>query len=497
MKRTIKYIAIFMALTLVASCNVIEETPSGSGLIGFSPKSVATKAMVNPEDLTGLVFDVYDILTASGTSSLHIDNYIAYNTTSYNWTYQDPDQPSAYSWLDGEHRFFGCTQGTGTPDLASKTLTFPEATLTTASEQTDILYSDLFKSTAEDWKASKTMADSVELSFHHLLSAVSVTLVNYTGAALPVQSVTVSFPNKADATVDYSGDDAVVTVSDVVKDGNFGGFTSAETVAAGDSIDVLKPSNNLSAENAKASQFLIWPQTGDDGLAEGAATVVIDLGNNNTKTAAIPAGTKWNPGEVNAYRILIYPDFIILQFEVQDWEKETINLDTNVGSINMTNVSWMNTKVKLTEDGEIENTVVISAYSVYMYKNPYIQNGNDWVEYDGYYPAQGFFTVNYPESGKFKIGLIPAYGETEVDEDMYEIYIYDPAATGYWRTQDEDGEAISRNTVYFQVRAASGQDGAQHKAQIDIWFLPDGGSEWISAYSEVRANYALTIPATN
>ena len=104
--------------------------------------------------------------------------------------------------------------------------------------------------------------------------------------------------------------------------------------------------------------------------------------------------------------------------------------------------------------------------------------------------------MNYPEEGLFKIGLIPAYGETEVEEDMYDIYIYD-IDNATWVAQKEAGETITNNTVYFQVRAASEQDGAQHKAQVDIWFKPEGSDEWISAYSEVRANYALIIPATN
>jgi len=72
MKRTIQYFAIVTLLTLAASCNMIEETPSGSGLIGFSPRSVETKAMVNSaDDLIGETFDVYDVLTANGSTSLN------------------------------------------------------------------------------------------------------------------------------------------------------------------------------------------------------------------------------------------------------------------------------------------------------------------------------------------------------------------------------------------------------------------------------------------
>lgn len=494
MKRTIQYFAIVTLLTLAASCNMIEETPSGSGLIGFSPRSVDTKAMVNnADDLIGETFDVFDVLTANGTASLHIDNSIAYNTSTYNWVYQE--DPDSYLWVDGTHKFFGFTKGAGTLGTDWK-MTVPEATLTTASAQTDILYSDIFSTAATAWKSNHAMADSVELQFNHLLSAVSVTVENHMASALTVQKVTVSLPNKAGATVDYSGTTVAPAVTAPVADGAFGGITSETTIAAEAVVDVLNPANDMTADGAKASPFMIWPQT----LTEGAATVTVDFGNNRSRTVSIPADTQWEAGKIYAYNIEIHPEQVILRFEVQDWEKKSFNFETMAtASINMTNVAWMNTVVKLTQDGPETNTVNISGFAVNMYKDPWVKNGNDWTQYSGYYPAQGFFTVNYPESGLFRIGLIPAYGETTVDPSKYEIYIYDSTITGNnkWRAQNAAGETISRNTVYFQVRAASGQDGAQHKAQIDIWFKATGATEWVSAYSEVRANYALTIPANN
>lgn len=131
---------------------------------------------------------------------------------------------------------------------------------------------------------------------------------------------------------------------------------------------------------------------------------------------------------------------------------------------------------------------------------------------DGYFPAQGYFTVNYPVAGLFKIELIPAYGQTEADLDArkYEIWIYDNSLNpSAFRKINAAGETITNDTVYFQVRAAAQQDDAQHKAQINIWFKPaqydaetekwviPEDAEWISAYSEIRANYALVIPATS
>ena len=256
-------------------------------------------------------------------------------------------------------------------------------------------------------------------------------------------------------------------------------------------------------------------------------TLTINYNDNKEKSLALnKSGSPiqfvgFHKARINGLAMNGFPDNIQFKFVVQPWEQESITIDTSTGSINMSNVTWMNTKVKLTQNGEEVNTVLNNKYTVNMYLNPYVQNttNGQWSQYSGYYPAQGYFTVYYPVGGKFKIGLIPAYGQTEadLDKDKYEIYIYKNGAWvlhykngawGHYENQDgnqvwvpeedgEDGEAINKDTVYFQVRAAASQDGAQHKAQVNIWIQPNGSSEWISAYSEVRANYALTIPATN
>jgi hypothetical protein len=379
-------------------------------------------------------------------------------------------------------------------------MTVPEATLTTASAQTDILYSDIFSTAATAWKSNHAMADSVELQFHHLLSAVSVTVKNCMASALTVQSVTVTLPNKAGATVDFSGTTVAPAVTDLVADGAFGGITSETTIAAEAVVDVLNPTNDMTVDGAKASPFMIWPQT----LAEDAAKITLVFSNNRSRTVSIPADTQWEAGNIYTYDIKIYPDEIKLIFKVQPWEKETFTLDTKDDSINMSNVTWMN--ARLVVDGSIVNTLDNNAFSVYMFYKPSLPGPDDdpssatpYTAFD-YYPAQGYFTVNYPNAGLFKIELIPAYGQTEEDLDAskYEIWIYDNSLNpSAFRAINPDGENITNDTVYFQVRAAAGQDGAQHKAQINIWFKPDGQDEWISAYSEIRANYALVIPATS
>lgn len=206
-----------------------------------------------------------------------------------------------------------------------------------------------------------------------------------------------------------------------------------------------------------------------------------------------------------------------LTFAVQHWDVVDVSaIDTKNGSINMSNVTWQNTKVKRTENGAVENTLDNGHYSVYMFNSPFVDPEGDgtWVKYSGYYPAQAFFTVNYPLKGLFKIGMIPAYGQTEADLDAskFEIQIYDPVSKSF-RAMNPDGEDLAAwreyagstlkavSTIYFRVCATadSGLSSEKNKAQVDIWFKPadatglTANSEWISAYSELRANYACVL----
>ena len=512
MKRIFRYTAIVIALSLAASCNVIEDKSFEGGLIRFEPQSVETKAMVNPDNVTSEKFAVWDLL---GTT-VHIQNYISYS--GGNWAYQDPAN-ATYYWKDGTHKFFGYTYNysNATFDQSNWTWNIGTTAITTTANQTDLLYSSIFTTTAENWKTTgnHTKDSRVPLTFHHLLSALRITMVNASGTNVTVTDASVSLPNSGSASVSFANATAATTYTVTATPATYGSFSS-QALSAGDSLDVL----NGAKLSAQATPYLIWPQTIVEKTAEStanSATITFSLayGNNaaTEMSVAIPAGT-WTAGEINNYRLLIYPDNIKLVFEVQPWEKVQVDpIDTPTGSINMSNVSWTNTPVQV--NSKDTNTVVINSYLVNMFYHPTV-DGTTYTANNGYFPAQGFFTVNYPVKGKFKIGLIPAYGQTEADlnAEMYEIWIWDETVTPHvfrqmkgesqgfenlddWR--EYDGTTLKGvNTIYFQVRASNSVPNGTHpeyKAQIDIWFLPYGESEWISAYSEIRANYALVIPA--
>ena len=510
MKRIIQYTAIVIALSLAASCsNLIEEKALEGGLISFEPQSLETKARVTPDNLTGEQFAVWDLMG----SDIHIQNSIQYSGGK--WVY---NTPATYYWKDGTHKFFGYTYNKGSfaNNVWSIGSTDSPVTITTTANQTDLLFSSIETTTAADWKAATTghtKDTPVKLTFHHLLSAIRVTMINASGENVTVSSAAVTLPNQGSATVSFAGAQADTSVTVGTTAGNFGGFTAQKSLAAGDSLNVLD-GTVLTTANTLAAPYMIWPQT----LAENAATIAVTLkvGSAAEKTVNIPIqeNTKWAAGEINSYRLLIYPNDIKLVFEVQPWEVVEIPaMDTSNGSINMSNVSWQNTVVQV--NGNDTNTVVINSYLVNMFYHPTV-DGTTYTANNGYFPAQGFFTVNYPVKGKFKIGLIPAYGQTEADlnAEMYEIWIWDETVTPHvfrqmkgenvgfenlddWR--EYNGTTLKGvNTIYFQVRASNSVPNGTHpeyKAQIDIWFLPDGESEWISAYSEIRANYALVIPA--
>lgn len=494
MRKNIQYTAVILALAALAvSCNKVDNNLPGDDLISFAPQAAGTKAMLNNEtDLQSQTFAVKDIVDGA----LYVENTIVYNG---GWAYTAPAD-AKYLWKNGTHNLFGYTAGMGT--FAGTTLTMPSTTLTTAYDQTDLLYSDIVTTTADAWKAENGKGDPVPLHFHHLLSAVSLGLVNYTGSDITLNSVTVTLPNQAAPTISFAGTGTpVATIGTVTASGNFHNMTTAVSLPSKDTLDVF--SNAVITGKDTPAPRMTWP--GD--YAEGAVTVTVNYtpaGQTTPaeKTLSFPA-VAWAAGKVNAYNILLYPDNLDLIFEVQPWQSVALGtVDTKTASINMSNVTWQNTKVKLSEDGEEVNTLSISGYSVYMYHNPYVKVGETWSQYSGYYPAQGYFTVNYPESGKFRIGIIPAYGETSVEASRYKIYVYKQTGTDAetgnptfdWVAHNsEEGADITHDTIYFQVRAAATSYDTQSKAQINIWFQPAGSTEWISAYSEIRANYACVI----
>lgn len=520
MKKVFAYSAIVLLLATAVARNKTDSAISGDGQIRFALTSPETRALVeNVNDLQATqTIKVFDLL--GGANYFDADETVSYSGGAWNF-----DSGKGYTWKAGTHKFFGYTNEAGT--FADGVLTVSKTLTTADANQVDIVYSNIVSKTAEQAKADNYKA--VTLNMSHLFSAVAISLKNATSAPVTVKSVTTNIPNQGSATISYAGDEPVVTPGEVTQDGQFivGTALSNVEVAANGIVDVLGQ-----AAATEDTYWLVWPQT----LAKGDVKVTVSYTMNNkdyddveVSLPATPEGG-WARGNKYLYTLNIYPTEVQLIFKVQPWDQQTQTINTATGSINMSNVTWMNSKVFVGD--VLENTLYISRYSVYMYKNAYLavpqyyeedeyaedgttiihKQGDPILDDEGnqtyekgsaypqtYVPAQGYFTVNYPSSGLFLITLIQAaYWNNPVPEGMYEIWIYDDSTKAF-RPMKPAGETITNNTVYFQVRATSNVPATheEYRAQVDIFFKPTGGTEWISAYSEVRANYACVIPAVN
>ena len=526
MRKAIIYAALAATAVLWTGCSkngaiddVDADTTRKEAKIGFGTASAKSTDALTPDDENyPLQISVYDYYTGEDPETIWIEDIIQRSVEDPKaWAYAKDGTTGIYSWKNGSHKFFGwVSRDEDGKDLGvskdedgnplvnlkynpeTKVLSLSNTTLAGGASNPDYRYSEVNtvlwpNADMIETVDGKRIAKSVELEIKHLTSALTYTVEDYMyGGKISNVSVTVNgVIINGTASVDFSGE----TVSPVTTPGTTTGNVSL--VADTD----FAPVPAAPALYFKGDTTSVWPQS-----VSGAKVVVKYTPNGGTEQTvqAVLPDVTWEAGYCYNLKLQIVNKSLELTFTVAPWEGVEKNIDTSNGSINMSNVTWMNTKVKLTENGDEVNTVDNSGYSVSMYKDPYVNKNDTWTKYDGYFPAQGFFTVNYPVSGLFKIELIPAYGETEVEPEMYEIYIYDypPETTeGSFRAINADGEPISNETVYFQVRAAAGQDGAQHKAQINILFKAadtEGStenSEWISAYSEIRANYALTIPA--
>lgn len=551
MKKVFIYSIIALLAGCVASCNKNENTLQDGSSIRFAFGAAETRALVNTgEELQAAqTVQVYDFL--DGTQ--YFGEPVEYVSTA--WTFVSG---KGYTWKTGENKFFAYTNNAAFGTLGTDQTVSVSKVLTTAdADQEDILYSDIVTKTKV---AGTAINDAVEIPMNHLFAAVSIALENVTDKTVTVTSVSKpAIPNSSSATVNFGGEETVVTYS---TDGvaPSGDFVTADAISDG-SIELAQNEmiDVLAMAKATAKKFyVVWPQTlpgaeeaseaGEEGEGEGEGEEVEDThlfitvnytvpneeGTVEAKTAKVrlPADT-WVAGHKYSYVLRFLPTKVQLIFKVMPWdEPEGFNggINTKTGSINMSNVTWMNTKIDIDGDGVYgeydtetyigedgkektrilldENTVNNSTYSVTMFYHPTVVGGTTYTANHGYLPAQGYFTVNYPTDGLFKIDLIPAYGQTEADLDktQYEIVIYDYSSKSFrdidpdgedladWKETNAQGTVTGLNTIYFQVRA-TGKDSAAHKAQIDIWFKPDGSDEWISAYSEIRANYALVIPA--
>ena len=514
MKKLSIYLTMSIMAVLAVACSKngsqvdpVAPEAAKEANIGFGSASAKAPGALEVNTEKPMQIRVFDFYTKQGADEIkYIDDQIQEATTAGAWAFVSENE---YAWKKGTHKFFGWVAvdevGTEVPGLTynNKVLTLAETELP-GTDNTDYRYATI---QTVEWPDATLTDGIVPMTVKHLSSALTykVTDYNYNGA-VTLNSITIKgVQNKASATVNYSGEEAVVTITN----------PTTGDIALGCTAEDYTVDTSGEAPIFIGGTTCVWPQDVSGATIEIKYTPTAEGSQQKTVTLDLPDMT-WTAGYRTTLNLQIVNKGIELTFVVQDWEVFEVGaINTSTGSINMSNVTWMNTKVRETADGEDKNTLVNTEYCVYMYYQPYVKNGDAWTQYtanNGYFPAQGYFTVNYPKSGLFKMDFIQAtHWNDPVPEGIYEIWIYDNTLTteNKWRKIKAEGETITNDTVYFQVRATDAVPAShpEYRAQIDIWFKPaqydaetdkwviPEDAEWISAYSEIRANYALVIQA--
>ena len=429
MKKTL-LISTIVLLAGTIACNKTENVLSGEGQIRFAPKGIETRALVTNDNIQDETFQVFDFM---GTTK-YIDETISYNDQTSTWDYASGDD---YLWKTGTHKLFGFTAGAGTLDNNQKVTI--SKTLTTA-DQADLLYSEIVNQDAAAWKAiaGNTPDTPVELHFKHTFAAVAIQVRNLSSSTVTLNSASAAIPNDGSATVDFSSTETAVTyAAPTVSDSN--PFITATFPTSGISLAGVTESNpnggradvmtqSAIAADGSATYMVVWPQT----LTEGDVTVSVNYTMNTvtySKQVKIPAVT-WEAGNKYTYNLDIYPSDVKLTFEVQPWEVVAVGaMDNKTNSINMSNVTWMNTKVVV--DGHMSNTVINNAYSVYMYYQPHQFVYDD----ETGEPVIAKYTEVTPEL--YDEDVYQTY-----DEDVFQLYeedVYDlDPVSGEPKTYEED-----------------------------------------------------------
>lgn len=297
---------IFLALLIpaVVSCtkdmsgdtDALDETAN----ITFAAQGTATRAMMYDKDIkkAGNKVKVYDYVTGFDGQLPGIDgtcvssdvyeylNDIIVSSVSGDSTIWSYASGKIYPWTTrGTHRLFGWLTldnasgltpasiftGTLTPTCkdGSYTLALPATTITTTTPQFDFSYSTVRVRNTITRKNRVT----VPLSMQHLFTAVGFTFVNRAEADMIIKGLEIMLPNKAGATIDWSGSDdnasQALTWSD--SETPFCSWTGSLTLpAAGttygkwdavtrDKLGDFNNSGAVGSEVKSCTQYMTWP----------------------------------------------------------------------------------------------------------------------------------------------------------------------------------------------------------------------------------------------
>lgn len=398
------HIAYLIVLSVLCAWSCAREVAPGDfdrkANIDFGARDLVTKDLIGNNEFhtQGTELKVVDLLSGftgsiDGSSwtdgDAYIDETVVYNNALI-WKYKTDG--SAYPWTNnGTHRFFGWMTydkhsdmdatalfGSGQPSRSGSTLTFPEVQMTIDSPQFDALYSGLVTR-----DAAVDAHTTVPLELRHLFSALAITVRNNSENQISIRSITMpNLPNKAQASVDYSGTTATLTQSAAVV-GSAPFFTNhfqGSAVLANHSTDGLilnqgdvkdvYTGQNLSSTNYK----LLWPvpssvlspktanpyttitdpsdpnyiyRESSNNPADSLIRISYDIYvpaaggnpatwlNRNNVGVKIPS-ISFTAGKRTLLSLTITDQVLDLTFEVEDWDFNEYPMDFSITSVSVT-----------------------------------------------------------------------------------------------------------------------------------------------------------------
>lgn len=392
----------FLSMLCAGSCARVEGPVGLDSQAGiqFGAKDLVTKGMIGNDEFhtNGTELKVVDLLSGfSGKidgsawtdGNAYVDETVVYDGNLI-WKYQTDG--TVYPWTNnGTHRFFGWMTydkhsdlnatalfGTGQPSRSGSTLSFPEVEMTVSSPQFDALYSEVV---IRD--AATEAHSTVPLQLKHLFSSLAITVKNNSENKISIRSITMpNLPNKAQASIDYSGTAAALTQSAAVV-GSARFFTNrfpGSAVLANHSTDGLVlnqgdvkdvyTGQDLSSTNYK----LLWPVPSSvlspktanpysgitdesdpnyiyreslNNPADSLIRVSYDIcipgegGNPDTWLNRNNVGVKLpsislEAGKRTLLSLSITDQVLDLTFEVQDWDFNEYPMDFSITSVSVT-----------------------------------------------------------------------------------------------------------------------------------------------------------------
>ena len=319
---------------------------------------------------TGNQLQIYDYYTPpTGSPSWHINvngtpgDLIESTYNGAAWPFVDNHR---YEWTEnGVHKFFGwlVKDNNETPvitaseffddnktdnvsfgfNTADQILTIPTTTLSQSSKQFDFMYSKIEE---RDLNTDPYYGE-VQLEFKHLFTAFKVSAVNKSKSIIKLKSVTFNgLKNKRSVTINYdtTGEEPIITYSNVENDGSFTFTGPAENLTAtevslADDYIIMWPhtEEDFEDENAKVSISVVYDYTETSGSGFSATDV--------EKTVYLK-DMSWIAGEKHNVTLRFMDKEIVVKCSVADWEPVNEELDFSDQVVVLQPLTWIEDTVQ-------------------------------------------------------------------------------------------------------------------------------------------------------